>query len=158
MISGLFNDLKRKVDDALKIAVAGAISSAAGTAAFACFAVAIFLWTQQNYGTLEAWTALGALFAVVAAAGLAVALVVRSRGARVRRERARETSALARLLQEPAVLLAGLQIVRGLRARSVLPLLILAAIAGGVMTNRNGRSEHGAHHEHAEYEPGEGPA
>ena len=158
MISGLFDDLKRKVDGALKIAVAGSIAAAAATAAFACFAVAIFLWTQQSYGTLQAWSVLGALFAFVAAAGLVVALVVRSRHTRAQLERASEPSAFARLLQEPAVLLTGFQIARSLGGRGLLPLLILAAIAGGMMTNRNGRPDHAPHHEHAEHEPGEGPA
>jgi hypothetical protein len=154
VISGLFDDLKRKVDGALKIAVAGAIFSAAGFAAFACFAVAIFLWTQQTYGTLQAWTALGTMFALVAIAGGAVALVVRNRGARRRVEEAREPSMLARLLQDPAVLLTGVQIARGLGLRGMLPLLILAAVAGGIMSNRNGRSDP-AHHEHADHDAGD---
>ena len=78
MIGALFDDLKHKVDGMLKLAVAGAVVSAAAMAAFICFVVALFLWTQQNYGTLEAWLALGGLFILVAALGGAVMLAVRA--------------------------------------------------------------------------------
>jgi hypothetical protein len=159
VFTGLFDDLKRKIDGALKIAVAGAIASAAAMAALTCFAIVLFLWTQQNYDTLTAWMVLGALFAFVAAAGGIVVLAVRNRGARRRateqRERPREASALSRMLQEPAVLLTGLQIARSLGVRGMLPILILAAVAGGVMTNRNGKSDPAHHQEHADHDPDE---
>ncbi|MEX0590499.1 MAG: hypothetical protein WD207_05390 [Xanthobacteraceae bacterium] len=143
MIAALFDDLKLKVDGMLKLAVAGAIVAGATTAALICFAVVLFLWTQQNYGTLEGWVALGALFVLVAAIGTTVFLVVRQRVKRRQpRERAQEASALARFLQEPAVLLTGVQIARTLGARGLLPLLILGAVVGGVMMNRNGHSGH----------------
>jgi hypothetical protein len=155
VIAGLFDDLKRRIDGALKIAVAGAVAAAAAIAAFTCFAIVIFLWTQQTYGTLEAWIALGAVFALVAAIGGSTVLVVRKRGVPKMRERPREASGLARLLQEPAVLLTGLQLVRGLGLRGVLPLLLLAIVAGGVMASRNGRSDPAHHHEHTDREPGD---
>jgi hypothetical protein len=153
MLTGLFDDLKRKVDGALKIAVAGAVAAAAATAAFVCLAVVLFLWTQQNYGTMEAWLALAGLFAFVAAIGGIVVLAVRRRPPPAPRER--ETTAFARLLQEPAVLLTGLQLARGLGIRGLLPLLVLAAVAGGVMTSRNGRSDPAHHQGHADHDPDE---
>jgi hypothetical protein len=153
VLTGFLDDLKRRVDGALKIAVAGAVAAAAATAAFACLAIVLFLWTQQNYGTMEAWLALAGLFAAVAAIGGIVVLAIRRR-VPARREPARETNAFARLLQEPAVLLTGLQLARGLGVRGLLPLLVLAAVAGGVMTSRNGRSDP-AHHEHADHDPDE---
>ena len=91
MLTGLLDDLKRRIDGALKIAVAGAVAAAAATAAFACLAVVLFLWTQQNYGTMEAWLALAGLFAAVAAIGGIVVLAVRRRVPPVRREPVRET-------------------------------------------------------------------
>jgi hypothetical protein len=52
-------------------------------------------------------------------------------------------------------LLTGLQLARGLGVRGLLPLLVLAAVAGGVMTSRNGRSDPAHHHEHADHDPDE---
>ena len=151
MLTGFFDDLKRKIDGALKIAVAGAVAAAAATAAFVCLAIVLFLWTQQNYGTMEAWLALAGLFALVAAIGGIVVLSVRRRVPPARpREAVRETPAFARLLQEPAVLLTGIQLIRGLGVRGLVPLLILAAVAGGVLTSRNGRSHTPHPHEHAD--------
>jgi hypothetical protein len=155
VLTGLLDDLKRRIDGALKIAVAGAVAASAAIAAFACLAIVLFLWTQQNYGTMEAWLALSGVFAAVAAIGGIVVLAVRRRVPPVRRKPVRETNAFARLLQEPAVLLTGLQLARGLGVRGLLPLLVLAAVAGGVMTSRNGRSDPAQHHEHADRDPDE---
>jgi hypothetical protein len=155
VLTGLLDDLKRRIDGALKIAVAGAVAASAAIAAFACLAIVLFLWTQQNYGTMEAWLALSGVFAAVAAIGGIVVLAVRRRVPPMRREPVRETNAFARLLQEPAVLLTGLQLARGLGVRGLLPLLVLAAVAGGVMTSRNGRSDPAQHHEHADRDPDE---
>lgn len=140
----MLDDLKAKVDGALKLAVAGAVMAAAGIAAFICFAVSLFLWTQQNYGTLEAWTAIGGLFLLVALGGAVAWIVIRSRDAKPTR-RPQESSAVARLLQEPAVLLTGVQLARALGARGLIPLLIFGAVAFGVAANRNGHGarEHG---------------
>jgi hypothetical protein len=94
VFGSLIDDLKEKVDGMLKLAVAGAIAAAAGIVAFMCFAVALFLWMQQTYGTLEAWLALGALFAALAALGLISMLVFRSR-ASSRRQKPKTVSAVA---------------------------------------------------------------
>lgn len=146
MLGSLFDDLKHKVDGMLKLAVAGAVAAAAATVAFFCFAVALFLWMQQSYGTLEAWLALGALFVGVAAAGGIAALVLRRRPALQAEARPREAaSPMARLMQEPAVLIAGLQVVRMLGARRVLPVVLLGLVAGGLLMGRNGQG-HGATH------------
>jgi hypothetical protein len=156
VIAGLFDDLKRKVDGALKIAVAGSVAAAAATAAFFCLAVVLFLWTQEHYGTMQAWLALAGLFAVVAAIFGIVVLAVRRR-APPPREPAREATAFSRLVQDPAVLLTGLQIARGLGLRGVLPLLLLAVVAGGVLTSRNGRGHGTQQQEHADYDTDEEP-
>jgi hypothetical protein len=144
VFGSLIDDLKEKVDGMLKLAVAGAIAAAAGIVAFMCFAVALFLWMQQTYGTLEAWLALGALFAALAALGLISMLVFRSR-ANSRRQKATTVSARAedptmvsRLLQEPAVLLTGLQLLRFVGARRLLPVILLGVVAGGFLMSRNG--------------------
>lgn len=142
MLGSLLDDLKAKVDGALKFAVIGVIAVGAALVAFLCLIVVLFLWMQQSYGTLEAWTALAVLFAVLATGALAAMLALRRRRRLFMEQRRRRepASPVARALQEPAILLAGLQVLRMLGARGVLPLLILGAVAGGVMLNRNGHS------------------
>ena len=145
MFGSLIDDLKAKVDGMLKLAVAGAIASAAAIVAFMCFAIALFLWMQQTYGTLEAWLAIGACFAALAVLGIIFMLVLRRRTltnrAKAVSARAEEPSMVTRLLQEPAVLLAGLQLMRLVGRRGILPIVLLGAVAGGIMMNhRNGHS------------------
>ena len=152
MFGSLIDDLKAKVDGMLKLAVAGAIAASAAVVAFMCFTVALFLWMQEIYGTLEAWLAIGACFAALAMLGGIFMIVLRRRTHPVKAAtvRAEEPSMIARLLQEPAVLLTGLQILRLVGARRILPLVILGAVAGGLMLNRNG---HASHHDAAAEQP-----
>lgn len=157
MFGSLFDDLKFKVDGMLRLAAAGAIAATAGIVAFFCFAIALFLWVQQTYGTLEAWLALATLFLAIAIAGGIVMAVIRRRPAMRREPKPREApSSISKLLQEPAILLTGLQIVRVLGVRGILPIVLLGAVAGGLMMNRNGHSTE-AQHERAEYEAGTDP-
>jgi len=150
VFGSLIDELKSKVDGMLKLAVAGAVMAAALVAAFMCFTVALFLWMQEANGTLEAWMAVGALFAAVAALGGLFVLIVRRRSHKPQ-QRSPEPSAVARLLQEPAVLLTGLQLVRMVGGRGLLPIILLGAVAGGLMMNRNGHAS--AYHRPAAEHP-----
>jgi formate hydrogenlyase subunit 3/multisubunit Na+/H+ antiporter MnhD subunit len=149
-VFGFLDDLKDKVDAMMKLAVAGAIASAAAVVAFFCFAISLFLWVQQTYGTLDAWLALGGLFLVLAIiCGIVMISLRRPRKKEKRPDpKPREQPiSVSRLLQEPAVLLTGLQLVRMLGPRVIVPALILSAVASGFLMSRNGnghRDTHGA--------------
>jgi O-antigen/teichoic acid export membrane protein len=152
VFASLIDDLKAKVDSMVKLAVAGAIAAAAVTAACLCFAIALFLWVQQHYSTLEAWVALGGLFVAVAAIGGIVMLAVRSRKTPPKPQpRPQETSAISRLLQDPTMLITGVQIARMIGGRRLLPLLILGVVAGGLLLGRNGHSDR-FHHDRADHD------
>jgi hypothetical protein len=147
-VLGFLDDLKDKVDAMMKLAVAGAIAAGAAVVAFFCFAISLFLWVQQTYGTLDAWLALGALFLLLAVVcGIAmISLRRRKPVKRVEPKPREQPSAVSRLLQEPAVLLTGLQLVRMLGPRVIVPALILTAVAGGfLMSGRNGNGHRDTH-------------
>ena len=153
MLGSLFDDLKLKVDGMVKLAVAGMIAAAAAIVAFFCFAVALFLWMQQTYGSLEAWMALGVVFAALAAISAIFILTRRGRRDVTPAPKPRETaSGVSRLLQEPAILLTGLQVVRMLGVRGMLPIILLGAVAGGIFMSRNGHSTRLNPEQQAEYE------
>lgn len=157
MFGSLFDDLKFKVDGMLRLAVAGAIAAAAGVVAFFCFAVALFLWVQDTYGTLEAWLALATLFLALAiVCGIMMAAIRRRPAMRRETKQRAAPSPVTNLLQDPAVLLTGLQIVRALGVRGILPIVLLGAVAGGLLMSRNGHSAE-ARHDQAEYEAGADP-
>jgi hypothetical protein len=154
-VLGFLDDLKDKVDAMMKLAVAGAIASAAAVVAFFCFAISLFLWMQQTYGTLDAWLSLGALFLLLAIICGIVMISLRRRKPvnRMEPKPREQPSAVSRLLQEPAVLLAGLQLVRMVGPRVVVPALILTAVAGGfLMSGRNGNGHRDTHETADAYE------
>ncbi len=155
---GFMDDLKQKVDAMMKLAVAGAIASAAVVVAFFCFAVSLFLWVQLTYGTLEAWLALGALFLLLAIVCGIVMISLRRRKPLQRAEPkpSEQPSAVLRLLQEPAVLLTGLQLVRMVGPRVIVPALILSAVAGGILMSRNGNGHRDRHEAADAYEQDQG--
>lgn len=134
MLAALLNELRTKIDGAFKLAVAGSIVVVAGVLAFISFTVVLFLWTQQSHGTLEAWAAIGVLFLLIAAVGLAALLTYRRNR---RRAGGPPRPARQNLLQDPAVAVAALQLARTLSARGLLPLLIIGAFAGGILMNLN---------------------
>ncbi len=155
MIGPLLDDVKFKVDSTLRSIVFGAMVAAALGAASICGAVVLFLWVSQNYGVMEAWTALGGLFFAMAIVGL-IALAA-SRG-RVRRRMKVDRAAAAEhsaktpnfmqdpssLLKDPAMLLTGLQIVRMIGIRRLLPLLLVGGVAAGFLLTRNEEPDHPA--------------
>jgi hypothetical protein len=157
-VFGFLDDLKEKVDAMMKLAVARAIASAAAVVAFFCFAISLFLWVQQTYGTLDAWLALGALFLMLAIVCGIVMITLRRRKPVKRPEpKPREQpSAVSKLLQEPAVLLTGLQLVRMLGPRVIVPALILSAVAGGFLMSRNGNGHRDTHETADAYEQDHG--
>jgi hypothetical protein len=158
-VFGFLDDLKDKIDAMMKLAVAGAIASAAAVVAFFCFAISLFLWMQQTYGTLNAWLSLGALFLSLAVICGIVMLSLRRRKPEKRpapklREQPSTTS---RLLQDPAVLLTGLQLARMLGPRVIVPALIVSAVAGGfLMSGRNGNGHRNTHETADAYEQDHG--
>jgi formate hydrogenlyase subunit 3/multisubunit Na+/H+ antiporter MnhD subunit len=159
-VFGLFDDIKEKIDALMKLAVAGAIAAAAAVVAFFCFAISLFLWVQQNYGTLDAWLALGGLFLLLAIVCGIVMLSLRRRKPVKRRSDAKpreQPSAISRLMQEPAVLLTGLQLARMLGPRVIVPVVLLAAVAGGfLISGRNGNGHRDTHETADAYEQDHG--
>lgn len=143
MFSGFFDELKVSLNLTLKAMIAGAIFAFAGMAAFVCGLVVLFLWMLQTYGLMQAWGAVAAVFGVIALLAL---IPLAASG---RKRRALQAAAEARLAkaeaerskepewwQNPATLLTGLQIVRTLGLRGTLPLLAVAALAGGYFLSR----------------------
>lgn len=125
----LLDDLRHRLDSTLRTAVAAAVVAAAAVALFVCVAVMLFLWTQQNFGVIEAWAALSALFAITALAGVAY-LMARPRKPRPVR---RPAPTAQRWLQDPVVVLGALRLVSQVGLARMVPLLFLGGIAAGFL-------------------------
>lgn len=162
MFSGLIDDFKLRLDLTLRAMIAGAIVASAGVAAFACLLAALFVWTLQTYGAIHAWAALGSAFLLIALLGLIPLLssgrrrraLLREAEARAVKAEAEKKNTQASWWQDPAMLVTGLQIVRMIGIKKLLPVLAVGAVIAGVALSRQG-SEDAAAGEMPEMHPAE---
>jgi peptidoglycan/LPS O-acetylase OafA/YrhL len=121
--------MKERIEAAIKTAVYGSIAAAAGIAAFAFACIALFFWAQQHYDTIIAAAAVGGLFLVVALAALIAIAVARRRATRAEEQESQAPPWLG----DPAMILAGIQLVRTLGLGRLAPILVVGAIAAGLL-------------------------
>jgi hypothetical protein len=127
---GVFNpltDIGAKIDRTLKAMIFAAAAGAAGTVAIFLFSIGGFVWMRENYGTANACIALGAAYALVALVALTSLLVLQRKQAK--RAAARH-KASAQWWQDPAMLATGVQIMRMVGIRKLVPLAIAGVLAG----------------------------
>src|SRR5258708_36321497 len=73
-------DLKDKLDGAVMAMACAAAAAAAGVAALFFFCVAIFVWTQHQYGTVTAALVLAMVFLSAAITALTIGFISRRQG------------------------------------------------------------------------------
>jgi hypothetical protein len=136
--------LVRMIDD-LKVStgVAVRMTSLAAAVALAFFitisflCAAVFVYVLQTYGLIEACLTGAAIFFVLAVIGLIVYAVRKGQLRREARETTKETkSALQSALADPAMIATGLQLVRAVGIKRLLPVLAVGGLALGFLANR----------------------
>lgn len=147
MFSAWIDSIQMKVDSALRSAVWMLVMAAALFAALICGAAILFLWISKNYGVIEAWIALGGGFVMIALLALTANAISRSRtrhrevlanaAGRHSAPGARFLNDPSSLLKDPAALLTGLQIIRIVGVRRLVPLLLVGGVAAGLLMSRN---------------------
>jgi hypothetical protein len=102
------------------------------TVSFLC--AAAFVFVLEKYGPVEACLAGAAIFFLIAliAGGFYVA-----RKKEIEKEADRTKSAMQNVLSDPMLLSTGVQIVRAIGIKRLLPLLAIGGIALGVLAGRN---------------------
>jgi len=122
--------MKERLEAAIKTAVYGSIAAAAVVAAFAFACIALFFWAQQRYDTIIAAGLVGGIFLLVAILALIGIAVARRRAAKA----AQRESQTPQWLSDPAMILAGIQLVRTLGLGRLMPILIVGAVAAGLLS------------------------
>jgi hypothetical protein len=146
MFQKFMDDFRESTGSALRLtslAVAVAICLFI-TTAFLC--AAAFVFVLQKYGLLQACFAGAGVF-FVATVLAAISYAVRKRQIKKRPVEAAKSTMQA-ALSDPMVLAAGLQIVRTIGLKRIIPLVAIGGIALGLMANRRAADA-------AEEEPGE---
>ena len=147
MFGRMIDDLKESTGTAVRLTSLAAAAAFAllVTTSFLC--AALFMFMLQKYGPIEACLAGAGVFFLVTLIAT-VCYMVRKNQMRVRaeeaaREAARSAKSAAQsMLTDPMLLAAGLQVVRAIGVKKLIPILAIAGLALGFMMSR-GASEPG---------------
>jgi L-asparagine transporter-like permease len=134
-------DLQEKVDAAVKMTVCMSAVAVAVVTAFFFLCLALFVWTQQQYGAVTASLVLAILFIVIAIAAAVAGWVVRQRTEQRQHQSLRLA---ARWWSDPMVIRAALEVFRTIGSRQLIPVLVGAFVVGALLdrpSDRNPRAE-----------------
>ena len=147
MFGRMIDDLKESTSTAVRLTSLAAAAAFAllVTTSFLC--AALFMFMLRKYGPVEACLAGAGVFFLVTLIA-ALGYIVRKNQVRVRAEQAAKEaarsakSAASNMLADPMLLAAGLQMVRAIGVKKLIPILAIGALALGFMMSR-GASEAG---------------
>lgn len=139
MLQRLIDDVKETTGSALRLTSLAAATAIALFIAIAFLCAAAFVYVLQHYGPVEACLSGAALFLVVTLIAAGV-YTVRKREMRRRAEKAAKAAA-ANVFTDPVVVATGLQIVRAIGVKRLIPILAVGGLALGLMASRSAASE-----------------
>jgi hypothetical protein len=135
MFARMIDDFKDSTGTALRLtSLAAAVALALFiTTCFLC--AAAFVFVLQNYGLIEACLTGAAVFFVVTLIA-SVSYMVRKRQVKVR---AKETakSAMQTAFADPMLIAAGLQVIRAIGVKKLIPILAVGGLALGFLASRS---------------------
>ena len=138
MFQRLIDDFKDSTGNALQLtslAAAGALALLI-TAAFLC--AAAFVYVLENYGPVQACLTGAVIFFVVALSAAGCYLLRKRAIAARTRERAKSAPSM---LSDPMVVAAGLQLVRSIGVKRLIPILAVGGLALGLMASRGASAD-----------------
>jgi hypothetical protein len=146
MFQRLIDDFKDSTGNALRLtSLAAAVAFALFiTTSFLC--AAAFVFVLQNYGLIDACLAGAGVFFIAALIVASVYMVRRNRiEARAARaaERAAENtkSAMHSALADPMLVATGIQVIRAIGIKRLIPILAVGGIALGFLASRNAQPD-----------------
>jgi hypothetical protein len=139
MFARLIDDFKDRTGTALRLTTLAAIAAFALFIAIAFLCAAGFVYVLRTYGLIEACLAGGGIFLAIALIMMGV-YAVRKRQIETQAA-ARTRSAMQTALADPMVIAAGLQMVRAVGVKKMIPILAVAGLALGLLASRNSVSE-----------------
>ena len=141
MFARMIDDFKESTGTALRLTSLAAAAAFALliTTSFLC--AALFVFMLQKYGPVEACLAGAGVFLVVTLIAAVCYVVrrnqIRARAEQAAREAARSAkSAASNMLADPMLLAAGLQLVRTIGIKKLIPILAIGGLALGFMMSR----------------------
>lgn len=135
MFQRIVDDFKESAGTALRLTSLAAAAAIAlfVTTAFLC--AAVFILVLERYGPVEACFSGAAIFFAVTLIAVG-SYMLRKRQIKQRAQAAAKSAAQT-MLADPMVVAAGLQLVRTIGIKKLIPLLAVAGLALGLMANRS---------------------
>jgi hypothetical protein len=135
MFARIIDDFKASTGAALRLTSLAAAVALALFIALSFLCAATFVYVLERYGLVEACLAGAGVFLVVA---LIAAVIYRVRQGQVE-VRAKETakSALHTALADPMLVATGIQLVRAIGIKKLIPILAVGGLALGLLASRN---------------------
>lgn len=148
MFDKIIDDLKARAGTQLRVTSLAAAAAATALVAFAFLCAAGFVYVYRSYGLIEACLAGAAafFFLTVVIGGYTMALraeAARQVEAARLAAKGKEKTLLQTALSDPLVLASGLQVVRAIGVRRLLPLLAVGGIALGLWAGTGTKRERG---------------
>jgi hypothetical protein len=134
MFQRLIDDFKDSTGNALRLTSLAAAAAVALfiTASFLC--AAAFVFVLEHYGPVQACLTGAAIFFVVTMIA-AICYMVRKHQIRVRSEQAAKSAART-MLADPMLVAAGIQVVRAIGVKKLIPILAVGGLALGLLASR----------------------
>jgi chromate transport protein ChrA len=132
----MISDLKDSTGTALRLTSLAAAAAGALFIAISFLCAAAFVFVYQRYGQVEACLTGAGVFFVVAAIAAAYYM---GRKKQVEAARAAETakSAMQTVLSDPMLVAAGLQVIRAIGVKKLIPILAVGGLVLGFLASRN---------------------
>ena len=135
MFARMIDDFKESTRSALRLTSLAAAIGAAFFVAISFLCAAAFIYVLQAYGPIQACLTGAGIFLVVALIAVAFYIARKNRA----RARAAETakSAVHTALADPMLVAAGIQVIRAIGIKRLIPILAVGGLALGLLASRN---------------------
>ena len=134
MFARVIDDFKESTGVAVRMTSLAAAIALAFSVMLAFLCAAAFVYVLQNYGLIQACLTGAGIFLILALTGIVVYAVRKSQARRQAKEA--EKSALHTALADPMVIAAGIQAVRAIGIKRLIPILAVGGLALGFLASR----------------------
>jgi hypothetical protein len=139
MFQRAIDDFKESAGNALRLASLAGVAVIAGSVTILFLCAAAFVFVLQNYGLIEACLTGAAIFFLITL--IAVATYAIRRNAMKKRAAKATRSAAQNLLADPMLVTVGLQLVRAIGIKKLIPILAVGGLALGLLAGRRDRDD-----------------
>jgi hypothetical protein len=142
MFQRAIDDFKEGTGNALRLTSLVVVAVVAGFITIVFLCAAAFVFVLQNYGLIEACLSGAAIFFLLTLIAVVTYEIRRkSMKKRAAARAATAKSATQNLLSDPMLMTAGLQLVRAIGIKKMIPILALGGLALGLLAGRRDRND-----------------